>query len=171
MTSEAVEAFEFWANHFAFRDWDYTRKTNIKDIYYTKDSGWETHNKLSYRLKRSWEWLTWSKKHGIFFGGSIKSRVSMAYYSMKRDRHQPDGVLDGGNVIVFWEETGDYLRYIQPTVGALLATFLKEEPNHPHAQRIIAEMERLHLRYQERVARGEVTGKPEPLEDDNADSQ
>ena len=73
----------------------------------------------------------------------LRTRFSMPFFLLKRDQNLPDGVLDGGNIITFWSETGYYLSLMQPTVGEMLADFLKEEPENPHAIRMTEEITRL----------------------------
>jgi len=64
----------------------------------------------------------------------------------------PDGVLDGGSIITHWEETGEYLQYVQPSVGALLADLMDAHPELPEVQAIAAEMKRINDDYGARVA-------------------
>lgn len=47
---------------------------------------------------------------------------------------------------VGWEETGEYLQYVQPSVGALLADLMDAHPNLPEVQAIAAEMKRINDR-------------------------
>ena len=155
MPSKGVKALDNLSNHFAPRDWDYTRKSNLKEIRYKSEH--DEYNKLSHRLKQATYWMfgrtpEWYASLGE--KNSIAKRFRMASYSLNRDPNLPDGVLDGGNVITFWEETGQYLSLMQPTVGALLANFLKEEPKNPHAKLITAEINRLHKRLNERWDNG-----------------
>lgn len=132
------------ADHFMPRDWNYTRNSRIEQIRYEK--GLDTTNDLSHRIKEAifWtfgktpDWLSkWEDKWNIV------NRLGMARHSLKRDPNLPDGVLNDGAVIVFWEEDGEYINLVQPSVGSLLADFLIEEPNHPHAKKILAEMDRI----------------------------
>lgn len=160
--SKAVKKLDALSNHFEFRDWDYTRVDHIESIRYTPEHDYT--NKLSHRIKQAAFWMfgktpEWYEALGE--KNSLAKRFRMATYSLKRDPNLPDGVLDSGNIITFWEETGEYLTLMQPTVGALLATFLKEEPEHPHAKLIIKELERLDRRFMKRWKNGEVAGEPE----------
>ena len=66
------------------------------------------------------------------------------------------GVLDSGNIITFWEETGEYLNLMQPTVGTLVADFIIEDPTNPHAIKINKELTRLLKNYVKRIKAGEV---------------
>lgn len=154
---KSVEYLDFLANHFAFRDWDYTRVSHIKDIKYTYKH--DVQNQWGYRWKRAFRWLFGKNQFKRLFNDKWYWRFIMFHYSLKRDKHTPDGVLDGGNIITFWEETGEYLTMMQPTVGALLVNFLKEEPEHPHAKLITAELDRLHKRFMKRDKDGEVSGE------------
>jgi len=73
-----------------------------------------------------------------FWALGWRGRVSYAKRVMKTEKHLPDGTLDGGGVIVYSEETGEYLELVQPQVGALIAEFLQADPDHPHARKIAA---------------------------------
>lgn len=156
--NKTLDYLDSLANHFAERDWDYTRFDHIESIRYDKE--YDPHNRIGARIKRAASWLfsptpSWLRQ----LEGkrqSLGQRLRMAIYVLKRDPNLPDGVLDGGNIITFWEETGEYLNLMQPTVGALLVTFLKEEPEHPHAILITKELERLHRRFNKRIKNGEV---------------
>lgn len=152
--NKSVDYLDFLANHFAFRDWDYTRVTEIKDVRYNREH--DKRNQLKYRWKMACRFLFGKSSFPMSKG--LATRLGMFFYCLKRDRNTPDGVLDGGNIITFWEETGEYLQMMQPTVGALLVNFLKEEPEHPHAKLITAELDRLNKRFRKRVKDGEVTG-------------
>lgn len=147
----ALDYLDFLANHFEPRDWDYTRNSHITEIRYKSDH--DEYNTLSYRLKQSAYWMFGKTPEWYAALGeknNISKRLRMAIHCLKRDTNLPDGSLDSGNVITFWEETGEYLNLMQPTVGSLLVTFLKEDPEHPHAKLITAEIERLYKRYMER---------------------
>lgn len=156
--SESLEYLDFLSNHFAFRDWDYTRVSHIKDIRYKREH--DVRNQYKYRFRKALKFLFLGDKWWPF-GYTMRDRFSMFVYFLKRETNTPDGILDGGNIITFWEETGEYLNMMQPTVGALLVNFLKEEPEHPHAKLIQAELDRIHKRWKKRIKDGEVTGKIE----------
>jgi hypothetical protein len=148
--NESVQYLDDLANHFAHRDWDYTRNHGIKHIRYVDND----RDGLGYRLARSFRWLL---KRPAYFPLSLKMSLWLSAYALKKQDNLPDGHLDGGNVITHWEETGEYLQMVQPSVGALLVNFLKEEPDHKHAKIIIAELDRISNRYNERVKDGEVS--------------
>lgn len=133
-----------YANHFVTRDWNYTRDTrHIREI----------------RLNDPYEALhrrVWRAVRSVIFRDSLTKtlespRFGMVTHYLKRDKNLPDGVLDSGNIITFWEETGEYLQYVQPSVGSLFAEWMLAEPENPHAQKIAAEMKRINDSYAERL--------------------
>lgn len=135
-----------YATHFAPRDWDYSR--DLGDLASLRYS--QSEDTLRGRLRTAARWLfrrtpEWSKGWG-------PNRFQMAAHVLRRDDHLPDGVLDGGSIITHWEETGEYLQYVQPSVGAMLADWMDDDCDSPHAHRIAAEMKRINDRYGERVA-------------------
>lgn len=148
--SDVVQYLDDAANHFAHRDWDYTRKHGIKRIQYADDK----RDTFVYRIARSFRWLT---KRPFIFPTSFKMTLWLSAYALKRQNNLPDGHLDGGNVIVHWEETGEYLEMVQPSVGALLANFLKDEPENKHAKLIIAELERIWERHIYNIGEGSMS--------------
>lgn len=156
--SDVVKLFDSLANHFEHNDWDYTRKSGIEDVKYSKDH--EEKEKLSFRLKMAFRWavqdISFLNQLEPSVWGRLRTRIIMPIYSLKRIKSVPDGSLDRGNIITFWEETGEYLQFVQPSVGALLANFLKEYPEHPSAKLIIDEMDRLRERFANRIENGEV---------------
>lgn len=160
--NNAVKYLDLAANHFQHNDWDYTRASGIKSIKY--DSKYDENNTLLFRVKGSLKWLfgptpSFVKYIDKGIVEQTKTRLRMTVFSLGRNPHIPDGVLDGGEIITQWEETGEYLQLVQPSVGSLLAKFLKEDPEHPHAKAITAELERIVKRYNERIASGEVDGE------------
>lgn len=156
--SRSAKYLKELADHFEYRDWNYTRQTHIKSIRYEPDH--DPHNKVSYRIKSAFRWAfnppkfirtlepTWKDR--------LRSRFTMPIHFLKRDDNRPDGVLDGGNIITNWEETGEYLNLMQPTVGTLIADFILEDPTNPHAIKINKEITRLHKNYAKRIKAGEV---------------
>jgi hypothetical protein len=160
---DAVKYLDLAANHFKHNDWNYTRLSHIKSIRY--ESEHDKNNKLLSRIKNSLGWLFGPTPDYVKYLDrglvrQFKTRLGMTIFSLKREQHIPDGVLDDGGVITQWEETGEYLQFVQPSVGSLLAKFLKEDPENPHAKAIIAELERILERYNERILNGEVDGEP-----------
>lgn len=156
--SKAVNQFYWLANHFEPRDWDYTRQHHIESIRYEPKH--DPHNKLSYRLKSAFLWAffppSFMKQLHPRWQDRLRSRFTMPLHAIKRDPNTPDGILNGGNVVTFWEETGEYLQYLQYSVGSMLADFLMDEPEHPYAQLITKEMERINRRYARRIKAGDI---------------
>lgn len=151
MTKKIVKDFKFMANLFA-SEWDYTRNHHLKSIRYEDD--YNKFDKFSSRMKHALECLY--RRDGIFATEmfspwTLKDRVSLALHFIKRDPNLPDGSLAGGKIITYWEEDGEYLQLVQPTVGSLLADFLEQEPDNPHAVLIVKEMERIHRNYAKRL--------------------
>lgn len=153
--TKSVENLKFLANMFEPRDWNYTRSTNIKDITSKVPAEYE---KLIPRIRRALGALYSSK--GIFgvkdFDWSVRSRISYFLFSLKRTPNTPDGILNNGSVITFWEEDGEYIQMMQPSVGVLLAEFLEAEPENPYAELITKELNRIQRGYKKRIKNGNV---------------
>lgn len=58
-----------------------------------------------------------------------------------RSRSLPDGQINGNPV--HWEEDGEYIECVGPTIGVKVAEFLENEPNNPYAVAIAEEMNRI----------------------------
>lgn len=147
-----------YATHFAPSDWDYTRdKGGIKHIRYSDD--YSGYNHPARRFVRSIRhFMPWrDRRDGMAFMApkGIKARWIYFKAGMRTEAHMPDGVLDGGCIVTHWEETGEYLQYVQPSVGAMLADWMDAEPENPHALKIAGEMRRINARYGERIAASE----------------
>lgn len=154
--SHSVEYLDFLANHFEHRDWDYTRLHHIKEIKY--DKAWDERDNLKFRIKIAFR-VVFKKERNPLLKMSTFGKVRLFFYCLMREKQTPDGALNDGNVITYWEETGEYLQMVQPSVGALLVDFLKEEPNNPHAKKITAELDRIMKRFYERDREGLVAGE------------
>ena len=149
MTPDAVreqgQSLLDYATHFSQSDWNYTRDLGkLHSIRYDLE-----HETLRGRVKRACGYLfsrqaEWEKELPV-------PRWRMAKHVMRRDRNLPDGVLDNGGILVYWEENGEYIQKVQPSVGELVARFLLEDPGNPHAVRIAAELERIAAGYRERL--------------------
>ncbi len=160
---DAAHYLRITATHFAPRDWNYTRNNDIEHIRY-KDA-WKGRYNLWGRLKTTQHLLFSSRKTGLrkLLGGGAKwwqlkrrwSEVRAALVvGLRTDKHLPDGVLNNGNVIVHWEEDGEYLQVVQPSVGELVSNFLLEEPKNPHAIKISNEIDRILKSYSTRIKEG-----------------
>ena len=148
-TPETVLAFanqlRQYATHFAQRDWDYTRDTgDLRPLHF--GSRWPSiKHALGYLLKGVAD--VFPEEPSMRPGRWAMVRAALRGYDT-----EPDGVLDGGCIITLWEETGEYLQYVQPSVGAMLADWMDAEPENPHALLIAGEMRRVNDRYSERIA-------------------
>ncbi|MFS0887018.1 hypothetical protein [Aeromicrobium sp. 179-A 4D2 NHS] len=166
--AKAAELLRVFAEHFAARDWAYTREHDIRHIRYDDDfRGYDAPHRRLYRAARRFV----PRRRGVggrdgllaafreadreeFAGkpfGAVRAKWKslrftflLAKHTLATSKHTPDGVLDNGGVIVQWEETGEYLDLVQPQVGSLIADFLDAEPDNPHARKIAAAM--LHFR-------------------------
>jgi hypothetical protein len=146
-----AEQLRQYAEHFVVRDWNYTRQLGgLQSIKY--DDPWDY---LRNRIKRALGYLFQIRKSE--WEKIIKvNRFRMAWYTLQRDKHRPDGVLDGGSIITHWEETGEYLQYVQPSVGLIVAKFMTEQPENPYAQMLADEMKRINDAYGERIEQWKV---------------
>ena len=156
------EFLKLHSDHFMHYDWNYTRKHNIDKLYYSYELS-RGYDKPINRFKRALKWLFGPTPEFVKYldrdlswFSKISNRWGMFTYVLKRDNALPDGSLADGKIIVHWEEDGEYLQLVQPSVGSLLADFLTEEPEHPHAQKIIKEIERIRKAYTKRVKNGDV---------------
>ena len=165
--SDSPRYLKSLASHFVLRDWQYTRLHTIKHIRYEDDykgrnAPWR---RVAPAFKAAWESLTATGLFGEFIQGrSMRRRLLGAYYALKvgmaTESHNPDGVLLNAGIITQWEEDGEYLQMVQPSVGRLLADFLIDRPEHPHAVLITAELDRIRADYTARIKAGEVDGSP-----------
>lgn len=162
-TYTGAHALKNLADHFAPRDWAYTRMHKIKRIRYTTD--YSGRNSIPNRLKHGLPALFKPRKRHAFLADrevSLWWRLVGRFYLFKAhmvEDNVPDGILNRGSVITFWEEDGEYIELVQPTVGSLLADFLLEDPTNPHAQKILAEIDRIRAASYERWKAGEVDGE------------
>lgn len=155
------EYLKLHSDHFMHYDWNYTRKHGIDKLYHSYE--YNDYDKPSKRFKRALNWLLGPTpdfikylEEDLGWFQKLRNRWGMFAYVLKRDNALPDGWLADGKIIVHWEEDGEYLQLVQPSVGSLLADFLTEEPDHPHAQKIITEIDRIRKAYDKRVKAGDV---------------
>jgi hypothetical protein len=52
---------------------------------------------------------------------------------------------------VYWEETGEYIQMVQPSVGSKIADLLEDRPDDDHSKAIAGEMKRILDRYSARI--------------------
>lgn len=152
---QVAYVFRLHAEHFQQSDWIYTRKTEIKHIRYA--DAYKGYNHPVKRVQRtvknlltrdlSWKKIFRDDEKEMSFKEKLYRKALSVRASilvgLRTDSHRPDGVLDDGNIITHWEETGEYLQFVQPSVGSLLADFLMKDPTHPSARAIAGEMKRI----------------------------
>ncbi len=148
MTPEDVRAvakeLHAYATHFSERDWNYTRNLGrLQEIRYDHPG-----DSLRFRLRSSLRVLFGKSCFGVRV-----NRWRVAWHMLARDKNLPDGILNDGNIITHWEEDGEYLQFVQPTVGALIAEWMSVEPTDEWARRIAAEMIRIQKAYASRLDR------------------
>ncbi len=151
-----ADQLHFYANHFAAPEWRYTRNHDIKHIRYQGDwSGYFNPVKRLLRVPKEWAravegdrfvWRCYPGRISTFRGLVIATQVAL-----RTEHHRPDGVLGAGHIITHWEEDGEYIQQVQPSVGILLAEWLQAEPQNPHAQRIAEELQRIADDYRQRL--------------------
>lgn len=135
-----------YATHFAPRDWNYTRDVGDLRMFHVREVRRGARQAFKYATRGV-------DDIGL---GETPSRWGMVRAALRGIRSHPDGVLDNGGIVTHWEETGEYLQYVQPSVGALLADLMDAHPDLPEVQAIADEMKRINDAYGERVAAGEV---------------
>lgn len=153
------------AGHFAPRDWLWTRETHLEAIYNTDDHDrrpWYRLRKFARAVRD--DFITGQK--GIYrelygyrwawFHSPLRHLRADVAVHLRRDPNLPDGELIGASTLCYWEEDGEYIQMVQPSIGLLLAEFLIAEPDHPHAKKITAELDRIGAQYRERIKAGEV---------------
>lgn len=142
MTIKAHELIRAY-DRFERGDWNFQFNHElIDDIRYNPDP----RNKITYRISKAFRWLFTGGGKNMrkqLDTGSLRRRVSMFFYALKRDKSQPDGYLNEGGIITHWCEDGQYIELFQPSVGQLIADFLEKSPNNPHAKKIAQEIERI----------------------------
>lgn len=130
--------------------WIYSRNTGgLRHIRYSKDN--TGYNHWTKRLKRA---LSPSRLLGrdtlslMLSDGKrepLRHRLlgAVAHFRVNwfLDRNMPDGQINGN--LTFWEEDGEYIQAMGPTIGAKVAEFLMDEPDHPHAKAIAEEINRV----------------------------
>lgn len=155
--ADKAEKAAYWLEGtwpFVRRDWAYSRdKHGLTAMRYD-----DRDDDLWSRIKTSWRWLTekrsgWQvelqRKPGWL--GALQDRLHMSWYVLQLEDHLPDGTLDEGTIITIWEEAGEYIQLVQPSVGDLLAALLRAHPTLPEVRAIVEEIHRIQNDYVERI--------------------
>lgn len=149
-----------YATHFEMRDWNYTRHIKVKHIRYEGD--WSGYDHPVRRLGRLIHDFVPRKPDGLrdMVGmgrwWAWRHPLVSARTALRTQAHLPDGHLDNGGILTQWEETGEYLQYVQPSVGALIADLMDAHPDLPEVHAVADEMKRINDAYGARCAAGEV---------------
>jgi hypothetical protein len=144
VTGELLRALATHHNH--GDGWVYTRDTgDLEHIRYHRDyTGY--HAPLP-RLKRAFNpkslFSRGSFSTSLGLKWSLMSAAAWIQVSLQKDRNLPDGALNRGLVLTVWEEDGEYIEMVGPTIGEKIADFLEQDPENPHAQAIAVEILRV----------------------------
>lgn len=140
---ELLDWADFVANKFQSNreGWIYTRDTgDLKHIRYGRDS--TGYNSFWKRLKRAFQ----PKMHftsGFMHKPSLSWSRAWVSVSLRKDDNKPDGVLNGGSIITHWEEDGEYIMLMGPTVGSIVLDFVRQNRDNDLSKAVLAEMRRL----------------------------
>lgn len=150
-TDKMLEWVEFVATKFQknHEGWVYRRGAKgIKHIRYVSDNqGYDHWKKRAKRMIRDCNPVEYFWPKGQIRRMFPRERSLSAYlrnfrvsYEVhwKLDRNLPDGTING--IITHWSEDGEYIAAFQPRVGMKVLEFIKDNPEDPYAQAIVAEM-------------------------------
>lgn len=144
-----------YAEHEDRGDWRYTRDLGaLRAIRYDRP-----YDKPTARLRRAVRALFGPSKSTAWERDLFSDvswwhrRLAAVWVQLRPDPHLPDGQLDNGRVLTVWEETGEYLEHVQPSVGVLIADLLEAHPELPEAQALAAEIARVTNRGEGRMPR------------------
>jgi hypothetical protein len=126
--------------------WVYTRDTgDLEHIRYRHD--YTGYHSLRRRLKRAFNLKRLLGRdplsRALGFRPSFTSAIAWIQVSLRKQTNLPDGALHGRSVITMWEEDGEYIEMVGPTIGEKIADFLEQDPENPHSQAIAAEIRRV----------------------------
>lgn len=126
--------------------WTYSRNLRgMKHIRYERD--WQGYDGLWPRIRRAFDPRLLFARDGLHKQLGMKWSLGMMWahirVTLRTDTNLPDGALHSGCIITSWEEDGEYIESMGPTVGAIVADFLQKSPTHPYAEAIAAEIERI----------------------------
>jgi hypothetical protein len=150
MTADAAatgELLRALATHHNHGDgWVYTRDTGgLEHIRYRRDH--TGYHAMWPRLKRAFnpKRLFLRGPFSTMLGLMWTPRSAFAYVvvALRKSNNLPDGALNRGCVLTFWEEDGEYIEMVGPTIGEKIADFLEQDPDNPHAKAIAAEIHRV----------------------------
>jgi hypothetical protein len=135
--------------------WTYSRdKGDLEHIRYKSDH--TGYNALRKRIPDAFRFgfenafyapkNSLARQLGVEKGRTIWERIQTfyAYFRIRsrKDDNLPDGLVNG-SIVTHWEEDGEYIVMMGPTVGVKVLDFLEAEPDNVHAQAILTEMRRV----------------------------
>lgn len=140
-----------WFEHVATKfqnsrdGWIYTR--DLGDLLHIRHrSDFTGYQHWTKRIKRVFVEAVFNKKQGGVFGDFPSTFAEKLAYSkviLRKDANRPDGRISNAGILTHWEEDGEYIVLMGPTVGVKVLDFLKAEPDNEHAKAILAEMHRV----------------------------
>lgn len=144
-----IKYVEFLATKFSSdrEPWVYSRDTgDLVHIRYRSD--FTGYNHWTNRFKRAFDWkhLTGTDSFSRMFGKERSAKLRFLHavawirVSLRKSTNLPDGQVNG--ILTHWEENGEYITMMCPTVGLEVLNFLKAEPDNEHAKAILTEMRR-----------------------------
>jgi hypothetical protein len=126
----AAEAYPFVDDGW---EGSYTRDTNIKSIRYSKNESFEPYWPLRRNLKFAFAELFpwWAKREGWKRMLSPKPwwlphPIHALHWMFMKNDHQPDGSLNNGCIITYWEEAGQFIEKFPPSVVAELVSLAED---------------------------------------------
>lgn len=139
-------ATKFQKNH---EGWVYKRGgAGIKHIRYARDNqGYNHWKKRAKRMVRDCNpvrYFQFQEKVQPMFRRERTLKAYLLNFRVAYEVHWklasnlPDGTING--IITHWEEDGEYIAAFQPRVGMKVLEFIKDNPENPYAQAIVAEM-------------------------------
>lgn len=140
---DILDWLEFVATKFASSGdgWIYTRNTgDLEHIRYKADS--TGYNSFWSRLGRAFSPKMHFKKTSFVTPG-LSWSLAWIRVSLSKDKNMPDGVVNRGNIITHWEEDGEYIMLMGPTVGKIFLDFMRANRDHELTVAALAEMRRL----------------------------
>lgn len=155
---DMLDFVEFVATKFqgSVDGWTYTRDTGeLEHIRYKSDrTGRDSFfRRMKWGLSFAWDYNGFPvHKPQFSFSSNDKrnlwqrARGFYAYFltGFKKENNMPDGVVNNGEIIIYWEEDGEYITMMGPTVGVKVIQFLRANPENDYAKAILAEMRRVH---------------------------
>lgn len=148
MTERVGQKFRSYAEHFVERDWENpgNNPVEVVDVRF-KETRYGLKFRLKFAVKVANPFRRGLANDRILFQSGSKfwwkpvalwNRLNMVVAVLVRELNVPDMVLDQGNVVALWSETGWYLTMVQPQVGSHIADVLEEAAHEPSVQRLAA---------------------------------